>query len=298
MKLLCIGKSGQVARALAERSGVAGVDCVCCGRPELDLLSRDDVAAALDSERPTLVVNAAAYTNVDGAEADREPAFALNAEAVATLAELCTARDLPLIHLSTDYVFDGSGERPWRETDPTAPLNIYGASKLAGENAVRDAGGAHIILRTSWVYSPFGRNFIKTMLRLARDQASASVVNDQLGSPTSALDIADTILHIADRLRRQPTPNFYGTYHYAAAGYASWADVAALIFEIYEQRHGCKIELKSIPSSDYATPAERPRNSRLSTDRFTETFGVVPQDWRSTVTETVERLLDERAEVG
>lgn len=298
MKLLCIGKSGQVAQALAERSAAAGADCVCLGRPELDLLNGDQVAAALDRESPTVVVNAAAYTNVDDAEADRDAAFALNADAVAALAKLCAARDLPLIHLSTDYVFDGSGETPWRENDLTGPLNVYGASKLAGEQAVQAAGGAHVILRTSWVYSPFGGNFIKTMLRLARESAGASVVDDQFGSPTSALDIADTILRIADRLSQQPTTDLYGIYHHTAAGIASWADVAGLIFEIYEQRHGCKIKLKRIPTSDYPTPAERPRNSRLNTDKITETFGVMPQDWRSTVTETVERLLDERAKVG
>lgn len=298
MTLLCIGKSGQVAQAIAERSAVAGADCICLGRPELDLLNGDQVAAALDREPPTVVVNAAAYTNVDGAEADRDAAFALNADAVAALAKLCAARDLPLIHLSTDYVFDGSGETPWRDSDLTGPLNVYGASKLAGEQAVRNTGGAHVILRTSWVYSPFGGNFVKTMLRLARERAGASVVDDQFGSPTCALDIADTILAIAALLDRQSAADLSGTYHYAAAGFASWADVAALIFEIYEQRHGCKIKLKRIPSSDYPTPAERPRNSRLNTDKITETFGVVPQDWRSTVTETVERLLAERAETG
>ena len=294
MKLLCIGKSGQVAKALAERSAVAGLDCVCLGRPELDVLREDQVAAALDREAPTLVVNAAAYTNVDGAENDRGAAYALNADAVGTLAELCVARDLPLIHLSTDYVFDGSGNTPWRETDPTGPRNVYGASKLAGEETIRAAGGTHVILRTSWVYSPFGGNFIKTMLRLAHEQAGASVVDDQFGSPTSALDIADTILAIAARIARQSTAGLSGTYHYSAAGFASWADVAAMIFEIYEQRCGCKIKLKRIPSSDYPTPAERPRNSRLNTDKITETFGVVPQDWRLTVKQTVERLLDEK----
>jgi dTDP-4-dehydrorhamnose reductase len=295
MKLLCIGKSGQIARALAERSALSGTDCVCLGRPELDLLQANTIAAALDRVQPAIVVNAAAFTAVDAAETQREAAFALNSAAVGGLSRLCAQRGIPLIHLSTDYVFDGSGEDAWRESDETKPLNAYGASKLAGEQALREALDQHIILRTAWVYSPFGNNFVKTMLKLADTQGGASVVDDQIGSPTNAFDIADTILQIAARVAAQPDPSVYGTYHYCAAGYASWADVAALIFDTYDSRHGCKIELKRIPSSDYPTPAKRPRNSRLDTDKITETFGIVPQDWRPAVTATVERLMDERA---
>lgn len=295
MKLLCIGKSGQVARALAERGAQAGLDVVCLGRPELDLLRMETVAAAIDREQPFVIINAAAYTEVDAAETHEDAAFALNSAAVCNISALSAQFETPLIHLSTDYVFDGSGETEWRETDPTGPLNMYGASKLAGENAVRAEHGAHIILRTAWVYSPFGKNFVKTMLRLADEQGAATVVNDQFGSPTSALDIADTILTIARRLHDQPDPSVYGTYHYSAAGQASWADVAACIFQAYDSRHGCKIQLKRIPSSDYPTPAERPRNSRLDTSKITEIFGIEPQDWQLSLKATVERLMDERA---
>lgn len=296
MKLLCIGKSGQVARALAERSRQTGVDCLCLGRPDLDLQSADSVASGLEAVRPTVVVNAAAWTDVDGAETDRDAAFALNAQAVQRLAELCADRSVPLIHLSSDYVFDGSGDQPWRETDSPNPLNVYGASKLAGEQAIRRVLPEHVILRTAWVYSPFGRNFVKTMLRLAETNGEARVVDDQIGAPTSALDIADAILLIARQIVAKRTPSMFGTFHFAAAGQASWADVAALIFENYEQRTGCKIKLKRIPSSDYATPAKRPLNSRLNTDKVTEIFGVVPQDWTRALSATVARLLDERAE--
>lgn len=295
MKLLCIGKSGQVARAIADRAGETGLEVVCLGRPELDLLQRDSISAALDRLRPEIVINTAAYTQVDQAESDRAVAFALNADAAGTLAELCAARDLPLIHISTDYVFDGSGDQAWRETDPTAPINTYGASKLAGEAAVRASHDRHVILRTAWVYSPFGTNFVKTMLRLADEQGGARVVEDQFGSPTSAFEIADTVLQIAERMAAPSDPALYGTYHFSAAGEASWADVAAYIFEIYEQRRGCKIKLNRIPSSDYPTPAERPSNSRLNTDKITEVFGIAPLDWKRPLQAIVERMLDERA---
>jgi len=295
VKLLCIGKSGQVARALADRSAYSAVDVVCLGRPELDLLQVDTVAAALDREAPSVIVNAAAFTAVDAAETQQDAAFELNSAAVRRLSVLCATREIPLIHLSTDYVFDGGGEDAWRETDPTGPLSVYGASKLAGEEAVRAELDQNIILRTAWVYSPFGKNFVKTMLRLADEQGGATVVDDQIGSPTSAFNIADAILAIARRIAAAPDPSIYGTYHYSAAGQASWADVAALIFEAYESRHGCKIQLNRTPSSDYPTPAERPRNSRLDTSKITETFGIEPQDWQLSLKATVERLMDERA---
>lgn len=295
MKLLCIGKSGQVARAIAVRAGETGLDAVCLGRPELDLLQRDSISAAFDRVRPEIVINAAAYTQVDQAESDSAAAFALNAEAAGTLAELCAAHDLPLIHFSTDYVFDGSGDQAWRETDTTAPINTYGASKLAGEAEVRAAHNRHVILRTAWVYSPFGANFVKTMLRLADEQGGARVVDDQYGSPTSAFEIADTILQIATRIAGSSDPALYGTYHFSAAGDASWADVAAFIFETYEARHGYKIKLNRLPSSDYPTPAKRPSNSRLNTDKITEVFGIVPLDWKRPLQAIVERMLDERA---
>lgn len=296
MKILCIGSSGQVAQALAVRSAQTGVNCICQGRPELDLLSAQSVATALETVQPSLVVNAAAYTNVDQAESDRDSAFALNDTAVGQLAIKCRDRGLPLIHISTDYVFDGTGDAPWIETDATNPINTYGDSKLAGEMAIRETLAEHVILRTAWVYSPFGHNFVKTMLRLAEEQGGATVVDDQIGAPTSALEIADAVLAIGRRISVSPDPASFGTYHFAAAGSASWADVAAMIFENYERRHRCKIKLKRIPSSDYATPAKRPLNSRLNTNKITETFGVVPDDWKHSLEATVERLLDERAE--
>ena len=167
-KLLCIGKSGQVARALQARSHAYDVELIALGRPEADLLHPDRLEAAIRSIAPDIVINAAAYTQVDQAESEREAAFAINAEGPKALAKICVARALPLIHISTDYVFDGSGSTPFRETDTTSPINVYGASKLAGENHIKQVLSEHVILRTSWVYGPYGSNFVKTMLRLAR----------------------------------------------------------------------------------------------------------------------------------
>ncbi|MEO0452358.1 MAG: dTDP-4-dehydrorhamnose reductase [Pseudomonadota bacterium] len=294
MKLLCIGKSGQIARALAERSAARGIACVCLGRPMVDLEQPETLVAAIDQTKPTLVVNAAAYTNVDGAETDTDTAIALNAIAPGLLAKACQTAGIPLVHISTDYVFSDPSERPLLEEDPVRGVNAYGRSKAAGEAAVRDGTNAHIILRTSWVYSPFGRNFVKTMLRVAEQDGEARVVDDQIGSPTSALDIAEAILDTAPHLFETNASERFGTYHYAASGYASWADLAALIFQLYEAKTSCKIGLKRIPSSDYATPAARPHNSRLDTRKIAETFGVFPRDWKAGVIETVDRLLAEK----
>lgn len=293
MKLLCIGKSGQVARALQELCTSRGIDLVALGRPQVDLTDRQSLEIAIEQHAPHVIVNAAAFTQVDLAETDKDTAHAVNADGPKDLAEICAQRSIPLIHISTDYVFDGSGAEAFGEDASTAPINAYGASKLVGEQAVRIGHDQHVILRTSWVYSPFGNNFIKTMLRLAREKGGASVVDDQIGSPTSAIDIADAILDIAGHIHANPQPNQFGVFHFSASGEASWADVAALIFKTYEARIGCKIALKRIPSSDYPTPAARPLNSRLKTTKITETFGIKPKQWTDRVRETVNRLMDE-----
>lgn len=292
-QLLCIGKSGQVARALQERCAAQAIDFTAIGRPDVDLLKPESLKAAIVTAAPKVVINAAAHTQVDQAETDQDAAFALNAEGPKQLAEICAALNLPLIHISTDYVFDGAGTSPFLETDQTAPLNVYGASKLAGEEFVRAALAQSVILRTSWVYSPFGANFVKTMLRLARDRGEVSVVDDQIGSPTSALEIADTIIEISKAISVRADERMFGTYHFTSDGAASWADVAEEIFSVYEGRTGCKIILNRIPSSDYPTPAARPLNSRLDTRKITDTLGVTPRPWRESIRETVNRLMDE-----
>ena len=294
-KLLCIGKSGQVARALQDRSDAHDVELVALGRPDADLIHPDRLEAAIDRTAADIVINAAAYTHVDQAETEREAAFAINAEGPKALAQICAAKALPLIHISTDYVFDGSGSTPFRETDTPSPINVYGASKLAGENHIKQALDSHIILRTSWVYGPYGSNFVKTMLRLARKKGTVSVVDDQIGCPTGALEIADAIFAISKQIHKRVEAETFGTYHFSAGGEASWADVAACIFDLYEARTGCKITLNRIPSSDYPTPAVRPLNSRLDVRKISDAFGIMPQPWHDHMRETVNRLMDEES---
>ena len=292
MTLLCIGKSGQVASALAERAAERSIDMESLGRPDLDMLQVESVETALRDIQPRAVINAAAYTQVDAAESDQDAAFALNAEAPTKLAACCAQADVPLLHVSTDYVFDGSAERPYLEDDPTGPLNAYGASKLAGEEGIRAQTAAHIILRTSWVYGPHMPNFVTTMLRLAEEKGGASVVDDQIGAPTSALDIADALLDIAHTVLDQSDQDLWGTYHFVAAGQGSWADFAALIFERFDAHSGKTTELKRIATSAYPTPAARPLYSVLSTQKLSQIFGITPRDWTIAAQETLTRLLE------
>lgn len=293
MTLLCIGQTGQVASALAERAAVRQIECVCLGRPEVDILELGSIQRCVEVIAPKLVINTAAYTAVDAAESDETTAFALNQDGARNVAKVCQQEDLPLIHVSTDYVFDGRQDRPYFEDDLPSPINVYGASKLAGDVAVRETHVQHVILRTSWVYSPFGKNFVKTMLHLANTRGGASVVDDQIGQPTNALDIADAILNIADTMLTRPDHRVFGTYHYATHGDCSWAELAALVFEIYKKRTGCKIDLKRIPTSEYPTSATRPLNSRLSTRKLERVFALKPKHWTDSVHSTVNRLIDE-----
>jgi dTDP-4-dehydrorhamnose reductase len=264
------------------------------GRPELDLASpAGDLAARLEdllaALGPILVINAAAYTAVDRAESESDLAHAVNGTAVGVLAGACARRGIPLVHLSTDYVFDGSGERPWREDDPTGPLGVYGASKLAGEASLREAGGPHLLLRVSWVFGQEGANFVRTMLRLGAQRPALQVVTDQVGGPTSAESIAAALLTLAepmsgDRSPLDPSARFpWGTYHYAGEPVVSWFGFASEIFrQAVELGLVDRVpELTSIPTSAYPTPASRPGNSRLDCGRFRQAFGLPLPDWRS-----------------
>ncbi|QPN66926.1 dTDP-4-dehydrorhamnose reductase [Synechococcus sp. CBW1006] len=284
--VLLIGRSGQVASALQALAPVLLPDrsLVAGGRPAIDLAAPSDelalqLEAMLDQLAPALVINAAAYTAVDRAESEPELAHAVNTVGVGVLAQACAARDLPLMHLSTDYVFNGCGESPWREDDPTGPLGVYGATKLAGEEALRAAGGPHLLLRVSWVFGIQGSSFVRTMLRLGRDRPALSVVDDQIGGPTSAEAIARTLLHLAEPAIATGLP--WGTYHYAGQHAVSWHDFAAAIFAeavdlgLLERAPA----LSAIPSSAYPTPAARPANSRLDGSRFEATFGLPLPNW-------------------
>lgn len=292
MRLAVTGKTGQVVTALLERGAAAGIDVIALGRPELDLSHDHSVLDALAAASPDVIVSAAAYTAVDKAETEADLAQAVNARGPALVAAAAAKLNVPIIHLSTDYVFDGSKASPYVENDATGPLGVYGASKLAGEAAIAAATSNHVILRTAWVYSPFGQNFLKTMLRLAGDRPQLRVVDDQRGNPTSALDIADAVLAVARNLVDRPDQSeLRGVFHLAGTGEASWADFAIEIFAASAALGGPSAEVTRITTADYPTPARRPANSRLSSARLQQIHGVIMPHWTTATRAVVERLV-------
>ncbi len=293
MKLLCIGKTGQVARAFSERAEARGIDLILVGRPDLDLLDLTSIVSAVDANEPNLIINTAAFTAVDAAEQDETAAYALNKDAPTVLARIAAERNIRLIHFSTDYVFDGASEHPYTEDAPTNPLGVYGASKLAGEREVLEASEQNIVLRTSWIYSPFGQNFAKTMLRLAKDREDISVVSDQRGSPTNALDLADATLSLCDILQDHTHAQRGGLFHITSAGNTDWATFAQAIFEESSKFGGPVATVKPIASRDYPTAAQRPMNSRLSCEKLSSTFGISLSEWQKSLPSTIQRILIE-----
>ncbi len=295
MRIVVTGKSGQVATALAERGAAQGVDIALVGRPELDLLDPEAGLPAIADLRPDVIVSAAAYTAVDKAETDADAAQAINAAAPGAIARLADRLGVPLVHLSTDYVFDGRKDAPYVEADDTNPLSIYGRTKLAGEEAVAGETANHAILRTAWVYSPFGNNFLKTMLRLAEQRPALGIVADQVGNPTSALDIADAVIAVARNLVSRPgDESLRGIFHMTGSGDASWADFASEIFAVSAALGRPSSVVNRIGTADYPTPAPRPANSRLSTEKLKSIHGVVMPDWQSSTRSTLARLLGDR----
>lgn len=291
MKIAVTGRNGQVVTSLIERGACAGHNVIALGRPKLDLADPGTVLGSIEAVAPDVVVSAAAYTAVDKAEAESDLAHAVNGAGAGAVAEAARLLDIPLIHISTDYVFDGALHRPYIENDPTGPTGVYGASKLAGEQAALAAHGKNTaILRVAWVYSPFGSNFVKTMLRLAGDRDEISVVADQIGNPTSALDIADGILKVATNLATNPAPQLRGIFHMTAAGEASWADFATSIFAISKAQGGPHATVKPIGTADYPTPARRPANSRLDSAKVAEVHGVALPHWQDALTVAMKRL--------
>jgi len=261
-------------------------------RPGFDLADPATIDRALDAVKVDAVINAAAYTAVDRAENEREAAFAVNAAGAGALAVATCARGLPLVHLSTDYVFDGAAKVAYRETDATGPTGVYGASKLAGEHAVIAAHPGAVIARTAWVYSPFGANFVKTMLRLAATRDDVGVVADQIGNPTSALDIADAVIAIArNRIERPGDAALAGVFHMTGSGEASWADLAERVFATSAAQGGPHATVRRITTADYPTPARRPANSRLDCTKLDTGYGVRLPHWHGSVDQVVARLV-------
>ena len=259
------------------------------GRDAADITRPAEVAAALDAARPAAIVNAAAYTAVDRAESEPERAAAANRDGARIVAEACAERRLPLIHLSTDYVFDGRKIGPYREDDPVAPLGVYGRSKAEGEAAVRAVGGCHVILRTSWVYGPVGQNFVRTMLRLGRERPELRVVDDQSGSPTSTADLADAILVIARRLAEGEGAGT-GMFHFCGGGVTTWYRFAQAIFGEAARYGYSPPRLTPITTAGYPTAARRPANSALDCSRIARVYGIHPRPWREALGRCIDRI--------
>ena len=291
MRIAVTGKAGQVVTSLVERGAATGHEVIALGRPELDLADPASVVRVLEAAAPDAIVSAAAYTAVDRAESESDLVHAVNGTGAGAVAEAARTLGVPLVHVSTDYVFDGTLRRPYAESDPTGPIGVYGASKLAGEQAVLAAYGDNsAVLRVAWVYSPFGANFVKTMLRLARDRDEVSVVADQLGNPTSALHIADGIIRVATNMVADSYPELRGVFHMTASGEASWADFAEAIFAASAAWGGPSARVKRITTADYLTPAKRPANSRLDCSLIAKAHGVVLPEWRQSLESVMARL--------
>lgn len=295
MRLLITGAAGQLGKAFAsELKANKNIQYSAFSRGDLDVTCAEKAQAVISRERPDFVINTAAYTQVDLAETEKETAYLVNETGAANLAEACVKLDIPLIHLSTDYVFDGKTKAPWREDDATAPLGIYGASKLAGEKAIAQIHRKHLIFRSSWIFSEFGHNFVKTMLHVGSMREKLKVVDDQIGKPTSAREIVRQIIAILPKAE-----NHWGIYNLAQPQAVSWYDFAQAIFEQarsldnnYWDNHLQVSDVQPIRGSEYPTHAQRPANSELDTTKIESTFGLTIKPWRESLNETLGALQD------
>jgi dTDP-4-dehydrorhamnose reductase len=291
-RYLVTGQEGQVVRSLVERaSRHQDIEVLPLGRPALDLAQIDTIEAAILGAKPDVIISAAAYTAVDQAETDEANAFTINAAAIGEIGRVAKALGIPVVHLSTDYVFDGEKSSAYIESDPVNPLGVYGRSKLEGERLLASSGADHVVLRTAWVYSPYGKNFLRTMLRVAETRDDLNVVADQIGNPTSALDIADAIFKVAGNLLASDEVRLRGVFHMTGTGDASWAEFASEIFAASSKSGGPTANVHSITTADYPTPAKRPQNSRLNCSRLAAEHGISMSDWQSSTSEVVRRLL-------
>ena len=288
-RVLVIGKTGQVAQALAL---CGGEDVVCIGRPEADLSDADSLRRTLEAQQPDVVINAGAYTSVDGAESEPEMCRKLNVDGPGALAAVCAAYSVPLIHLSTDCVFDGMSQSPYKQADAANPLGVYGQSKLDGELAVRAVAPKSLIVRVSWIFSQFGKNFVRTMLDAAQTRPAVTVVSDQAGCPTYAPALAVGLLEIA---RQVADPEFsaWGTYHLAGSGETNRASMVRRIYEESRRHGGPSADVLPVLTADYPTPAQRPLNARLDMSDTTRVFGVELPDWTCGLEQMVGVLAEE-----
>lgn len=291
--LLIAGRNGQLAKCLRDLAARRGLPAVALGRPELDLENREGIDKLIASIAPSAIINAAAYTAVDRAESEAARAFSVNRDGAAALADVAWQMNIPLIHLSTDYVFDGTKPDAYDESDIPAPLSVYGASKLAGEAAVLAAHPLATVIRCSWLYSPYGSNFVRTMLRLCETQEIVRVVHDQHGNPTSVFDLAEAVLRIAERSVTDDRRATAGIFHLAGQGETSWHDFAQAIF-CERSRRGAKIPvLEAITTEEFPTAARRPRNSRLDSSKAERVFGIRLAPWRHSLKACLEQMVGE-----
>ena len=290
-RFLVLGGNGQLGRELQSVSMDNGIDLVALGRSDVDVTEPEAIQRALSQFAPEVVVNAAAFTNVDAAEAQRDAAWNVNCRGAGVVAAACATAGLPLIHISTDYVFDGQKASPYTEDDAVAPLSVYGASKEAGERAVREASPKHLILRTAWTYGRHGTNFLKTIVRLALENDALRVVADQCGNPTATEDLAAAILVAGNRVLA--SADLWGTYHFAGSGEASRHEFAIEIVKAQAHWTGKRPAVAATSTAEYRTPASRPPNSRLDSSRFFACFGAKAAPWQSRVPPVVEAVLRE-----
>jgi dTDP-4-dehydrorhamnose reductase len=289
-KVLIFGASGQVGRALIDAAASAKCEAIGLSHADTDICEEVAVGQAIRRWQPTSIINAAAYTAVDRAESEPSQAFRVNSGGASTLAKAAALFGIPLVHISTDYVFDGQSKTPYTELNPVNPLGVYGRSKEEGERAVRQIAHRHVILRTSWVYSPFGTNFVRNILRLGSERAELRIVNDQIGCPTAAADAAAAIMTIVRTVEREDSER-WGTYHFAGADVVTWYGFAKLIFE-EAARFGMNVpKLRPITTAEYPMPAPRPAYSALKTEKIECTFGVRPRPSRESLTECLKGCL-------
>jgi len=291
LKILVTGADGQLGKELLLQGRKSEFELVAADSSALDITVASDVSDAIARFKPFLVINAAAYTQVDKAETEPSLAYRVNSEGPANLAGTCRSAGIALIHISTDYVFDGENHTPYTEADPVAPAGVYARSKADGEDRVRSLLPEHIIVRTSWLYGVFGRNFVKTRLQFGRERELVKVVDDQFGSPTSAADLACAILKIAPEIYRKSTVP-WGTYHYCGKGVCSWHEFAEKIFSLAEPYHLFKRPVvQAISTDQYPTPAKRPRYSALDCSRIHQNFGISARPWPDSLATVIKRII-------
>jgi dTDP-4-dehydrorhamnose reductase len=292
MKMLITGAHGQLGREIIDVMQSKGCPVQAPPEDDLDITDLDKIDHLITDLQPDLMINTAAYTQVDKAETDEALAFKVNKTGCTNLARMCTKHKIPLVHISTDYVFDGQKGTPYVETDPISPVGVYGRSKAEGESEIRSILKEHIIIRTSWLYGTHGQNFVKTMLNLATSKKEIQVVADQYGSPTNAADLARAILTIAEQLQ-SGAENNWGTYHYCGQGVISWHIFAEKIIELTRQQgRDRKTRVEPVTTAEYPTPAERPVYSALDCSRIYKQFNISPQPWEKSLETTIRKLLN------